>query len=118
MQVNGKELELDIFELDTAERFETAMKTVHDKMQELNGQEPGLADGIRLQCEAIADCFDAIFGKGTAANIFDGRVNLKLALQSFAELVEGANAQKADIGDMSRAISEKYSSGDTQVQGK
>ena len=106
MLINGKEMDLDIFDPDTAERFETAMKTVNDKMQELSGQETGLADGIRLQCEAVANCFDFIWGEGAAAYIFDGRINLKLALTAFSDLVYGVSEQKNEIAELAKKASD------------
>lgn len=108
MLINGKEMDLDIFDPDTAERFETAMKTVHDKMQELSGQETGLADGIRLQCETVTNCFDFIWGEGAAAYILDGRVNLKLALTAFGDLVYGVNEQKKEIAEFAQKASDVY----------
>ena len=83
MQINGKEMELDIFDLATAERYEAAIDRVAVRMQEMQKQDLGFAEGIRAQCEAVAECFDAVFGPGTAAHIFDGEVNLKKSLSAF-----------------------------------
>lgn len=114
MQVNGKQLDLDIFELNTAERFENAVKEVAKQMQEMKEKELSLADSIRLQCEAIADCFDALWGEGAAYRIFDGRVNLKLALQSFEDLMKGAAAQKEDMKLLVRSFEDTRLHGETE----
>ena len=104
MQVNGKELKLDIFDLETAERFETSVRRVADRMQDLKKQDLNLTESIRVQCETVAECFDSIFGEGTAAHVFDGRVNLRLALTAFEELIAGANAQKEEIVQLAHSV--------------
>ena len=55
MQINGKEMELDIFDLATAERYEAAIDRVAVRMQEMQKQDLGFAEGIRAQCEAVAE---------------------------------------------------------------
>lgn len=97
MQVNGKELEFDIFDAENAGKYEQAVKEVSVKMQALQKKDLTLSEGIRFQCEAVAGCFDSIFGPGTAARIFDGKVNLKLALTAFEELITGVNSQKDEL---------------------
>ncbi|MBS6162272.1 MAG: hypothetical protein KH847_00220 [Clostridiales bacterium] len=108
--VNGKKLEYDVFELEKAELFEREMGAVVDKMNALQSSEGTitLAQSIRTQCEAIAECFDRMFGEGTAAKIFDGRVNLRLALKAYEELVSGINAEKRQIEKIARATASKY----------
>lgn len=108
--VNGKELEYDVFELEKAELFEQEMNAVVDKMNALqnSGENITLAQSIRAQCEAVAECFDHLFGEGTAARIFDGRVNLLLALNSYEELVSGINAEKGRIEKIAKAAASKY----------
>ena len=105
--VNGKKLEYDVFELEKAELFEREMGAVVDKMNALQSSEGTitLAQSIRTQCEAIAECFDRMFGEG---KIFDGRVNLRLALKAYEELVSGINAEKRQIEKIARATASKY----------
>ena len=108
--VNGKELDYDIFDADKADVYEQAMNAVVEKMAVIDKEKDSMsfAKAIRAQCEAVAECFDTLFGEGTAARIFDGVLNLKLAMQSFQELVEGVNAKKAEIGKMAKAVNAKY----------
>ena len=104
--VNGKELEYDVFDADKMEVYEAAMQRVMDKMDELKQKEEELSasQSIREQCSAVAECFDSLFGAGTASELFDGRVNLKLALQAFGELVEGINRQRAELEAVTKSI--------------
>ena len=57
-------------------------------------------------------------GKGTAVNIFDGAVNLKLAMKAFEELVDGINAEKAELEAMAKAATAKYSGNRAQRRAK
>lgn len=108
--VNGKELDYDIFDVEKAKAFQAAINKAVSDVAALERDADRLtwADVIEAQCKAIAECFDAVFGNGEAARIFDGVLNLKLAMQSFQELVEGVNAKKAEIGKMAKAVNAKY----------
>lgn len=113
--VNGKELDYDIFDADKAEKYETEMAAIVKKMETIAKNNTSGAASIRLQCEDVAECFDHLFGSGTATYIFDGKVNLMLALTSFEELVSGIDAQKSEIEKISKRIAAKY--GQNQPQG-
>lgn len=108
--VNGKKLEYDIFELEKAELFEQEMNSVVNKMNALQNREESitLAQSIRTQCEVIAECFDHLFGEGTAEKIFDGRINLLLALNSYEELINGIHAEKSQVEKIAKAAVSKY----------
>ncbi len=117
--VNGKELEYDIFDVDKAEAYEKAMRQVSEKMDALQ-KDDGVtyAQAIRRQCEAVAECFDALFGDGTAAYVFDGEINLMLALKSFEELVEKINNEKNKLEKMAKAVTAKYRGNRAQRRAK
>ena len=104
--VNGKELEYDVFDADKMEAFESAMEKVSREMEALEQEKDSLSASrsIRRQCGTVAECFDSLFGPGTAVDLFNGRVNLKLALQSFGELVKGIEEQSGEVKELSRNI--------------
>lgn len=108
--VNGKELDYDIFDVEKAKVFQAALNKAASDMAALekDTESSTWADVIEAQCKAIAECFDTIFGNGEAARIFDGVLNLKLAMRSFQELIEGVNAKKAEIEDIAQAVTTKY----------
>lgn len=118
--VNGKELEYDIFNLAKAEAYESALNQVVEKMNALKNEEDGMtfAQSIRVQCEAVAGCFDTLFGEGTAAYVFDGEVNLILALKSYEELIDGVNNEKTKIEKIAKAVTTKYSGNRAQRRAK
>lgn len=111
--VNGKELDYDIFDADKADAYEQAMNTVVEKMAAIDKEKDDMsfAKAIRAQCEAVAECFDALFGEGAATMIFDGTVNLKTAIKSFEELVVGINDKKAEISAIAKASAAKTRGG-------
>lgn len=107
--VNGKELDYDIFDVDKADVYEQAMNAVVEKMAVIDKEKDDMsfAKAIRAQCEAVAECFDTLFGEGAAAMLFDGTVNLKTAIKSFEELVVGINDKKAEISAIAKASAAK-----------
>lgn len=118
--VNGKELDYDIFDADKADAYETELNLVAEKMSSLQENSDGLtyAQVIRVQCEAVAKCFDALFGEGTAAMVFDGTVNLKTAMKAFEELVVGVNKKKSEIEEIAKKTKIKFSGNRAQCRAK
>lgn len=118
--VNGKELDYDIFDADKADAFENALNLVAQKMADLEKESEGMtySQVIRIQCEAVADCFDNLFGEGTAVKIFNGTVNLKIAMKAFEDLVMGVNKKKSEIEEMARKTRTKFSGNRAQRRAK
>ena len=118
--VNGKKLDYDIFDADKADFAQAAMEEVSKKIAsiDVNSPETTWSGFIREACEAVADCFDSLFGDGTAVKIFGGAVNLKLAMKAFEELVDGINAEKAELEAMAKAVKVKYSGNRAQRRAK
>ena len=107
--VNRKSLEYDILDLEKAEAFETALRTVNKKLESLDdATNLTWTQAVRIPCEAVAECFDSLFGEGTAFYVFDGKTNLELAMKAFGELVDGINAQKSRVEQIAKAAAKKY----------
>ena len=107
--VNGKELDYDIFDADKADFIQRVMEET---------SENAWAGFVRENCEAVAAAFDRLWGAGTAVKIFDGVVNLKVAMNAFQELVDGINAEKAELETMAKAVTAKYSGNRAQRRAK
>ena len=73
--INDVELEFDIYELENAEKYEAQIEKMR-KVGEMAAKETGLARSIKLQCEAIFDFIDTLFGEGSAKKLFGERTNL------------------------------------------
>lgn len=97
MMFREKELIFDIFDADTAERYETATQGVETASVKIEGER--LSEGIRRQCAAVFAFFDALFGVGFHKNLFGERTNLIECLDAFAEFVALASAQQSAVND-------------------
>lgn len=104
MIVNGVELEnLDIFDVEVAEKYESELKKVQEKSSETNGK--SLSEGIKIQCNCIFDFFNRMFGEGTDKKVFGDKVNLLTCIKAFEEVISQVNEQKKELDK----ISNKYS---------
>lgn len=99
MKINGVELaDIDIFDADTAEKYEKVLDKVVRESENLKGLKTSAV--IRKQCNLVFEVFNSLFGEGTDKKVFGERVNLKICLKAFEELVEQVNEQKKEIEEM------------------
>lgn len=104
MIINGVELEdLDIYDLEVAEKYDKVLEEL--KEIEETDKNISLTVVIRTQCEAIFNVFNTMFGEGTDKKVFGDRINLKICLNAFSELVAQINDQKAEV----EKLKNKYS---------
>lgn len=113
MKINGVELEdLDFYDLEVAEKYD---KTLEDlKRIDENNKGMSMTEVVKTQCETIFNVFNTMFGEGTDEKVFGGRVNLRICLKAFSELVDQVNEQKAEI----EKITNKYSANRAQRRAK
>lgn len=104
MIINGVELQdLDIYDLEVAEKFDKELKVVAGVGEKLEGL--STPEVIRTQCTAIFNFFNEMFGEGTDKKIFGDKVNLVTCLKALDEFVTQVREQKDKIEE----ISNKYS---------
>lgn len=104
MIINGVELEdIDFYDLEVAEKYDKSMEEL--KKVEENNKNMSMTQVIKTQCETIFNVFNTMFGEGTDKKVFGDRVNLKICLKAFSELVDKATEQRAEI----EKITDKYS---------
>lgn len=104
MKINGVELEdLDIFDLEVAEKYEKVLKNVEKEANKVN-KDTSMTDAIKIQCNAVFDSFNALWGEGTDKKVFGNKVNLFTCINAFDELVTQVNESK----DRVKKITEKY----------
>lgn len=97
LEINGHKLEFDLFELETAKKYEEGMQRVMKTTDELSGVT--LSETIVPQCDAVRDCFDGIFGKDTGVKVCGGNYNLTKHLDAFEILVDEAIRQRRKYDD-------------------
>lgn len=104
MIINGVELQdLDIYDVEVAEKFDKELKVVAGVGEKLEGL--STPEVIRVQCTAIFNFFNELFGEGTDKKIFGDKVNLVTCLKALDEFVTQVRDQKEKIEE----ISNKYS---------
>lgn len=104
MKINGVELEdLDILDLEVAEKYERALKGVDDMGERV--KDLTIVESIRLQCNAIFKIFNDLFGEGTDKKIFGDKVNLMTCLKAFEELVTQVNSSNGEVEKMAAKYS-------------
>lgn len=109
MIINNVEIgQLDIFDADSSEKYEKTIDKVIKEAQDSKGLK--LSAAIRKQCNAVFNCFDELFGDGTAKKIFGEKVNLLICLKAFDELKNGISEQIEQSERELNTISSKYSS--------
>lgn len=105
LKINNVELELDLMDADTAEKYEKAIKNLDEK--EKNKQEGlGMAETIRQECKLVFDFFNEVFGEGTDKKIFGNKTNYAECEKAFKQVCDYTVAQTTDL----RKRTAKYSS--------
>lgn len=99
ININNVELELDLMDADTMGVYEQLMGEVVKKVQDKDQYKgKSSADALKLQCRAVDDFFDKMFGAGTADKIFAGaKNNLYAHLGAFAAIAQEGKKAKEKI---------------------
>lgn len=109
MKVLDYELEnLDTFDPDILEKIENAKEKAISAFDNAKIAEK-VSVSIRMQCEAVSEFIDTLWGNGTAKKIFGEKSNLVTSMRAFSEirqaLDEDTERQSAEIEN----IMQKYS---------
>lgn len=108
MKINEIELQADLYDADTMDRYQAAMHDIAAGAAALEKQkEQPAGERIRQQCGLIAACFDTIYGEGTADKLFAGRTNLKECLHAFLELQKESERQLKEMQALSKELGRK-----------
>jgi hypothetical protein len=104
MKINNVELQdIDVLDLEVAEKWEKALEQVEDIAKTIEGMK--VSESIRTQCNAIFDVFNTLFGEGTDKKVFGDKVNLLTCLKAFEELVTQINSQSTEVEKMASKYS-------------
>lgn len=113
MKINGVELQdIDILDLEVAEKYENALESVKDISKRIEGMK--LSEAIRIQCTTIFDVFNTMFGEGTDKKVFGDKVNLLTCLKAFEDLVTHVNSKNTEV----ERLANKYSPNRAQRRSK
>lgn len=104
MLINNVEMEdLDIYDLEVAEKYEKALELLEKVEDEVDGL--NMVESIRTQCNIIFDFFNIIYGEGADKKIFGNSVNLLTCLKAIGEFMEQTNKQGEEIQKLTRKYS-------------
>ena len=96
MKINNIELEeIDMLDADTMEIVEDIINNVESESDRISKMK-SLSEMIREQCNYVAECFDKLFGEGTADLIFEGKSNMRVAISAFEELMNYIGSQREE----------------------
>lgn len=93
--MNGYEYEFDLFDLETAEKCDKAFADIYVALEEIAENEK-LPVSIQLQCDAIRNCIDEIFGEGEGIRVCGEKYNLTKHLDAYESLVDDAIRQRKE----------------------
>ena len=106
--INGVTLSGDLMDADFMEKFETGMKKMRDDALATKGvQYESTAAHIRAQCKVVDTCFDDIFGPGTAAAVFQGKMNVRDHLLALGQIIDWEAAEKKATNDMTNKYTQR-----------
>lgn len=103
MELNGEVLDFDIYEFETAKRYEEALPEL--QKQTKLPEDASLAEGIRAECEKVFRFFDVMFGEETRKKLFGEKVSLNLCLDYAEQVMLEVNRQRRAL----EARAAKYS---------
>ena len=92
VKILGIELEANLLNPDVADIYEAELKNVARKSNESKECE-SMAAGIRMQCQAVIDCIEHIFGEGSSKKVFGKSVDLIRCVEAFRDVTSMYDTQ-------------------------
>ena len=94
MKINNVELpDLDIYDLEFAEKYENGLK----KIENLNDEGLGYSEVIRNSCNLVFDFFNDIWGEGTDKKVFGNKTNLGECYKAYTQVLDNFHIQKENL---------------------
>lgn len=101
--------DFDFNDADNLEKFEKEAKLTEKKINAMDPKGKTASEVIREGCNIIFDCFNNIFGKGTAQKVFGNKTSLKVCMEAFKDLIAERNKQDKEIDAAINEIGKEYS---------
>lgn len=99
MKILDKEVEFDFFDAEQMEIYEKesekAQKNITDMI--MNVKTMKQSELINKTCNIIEQCFNNVFGEGSAEKIFEGKRNFRLCIKAFKDLLKARKEQENEI---------------------
>lgn len=91
--------DIDVADADVMELFESECEKIK---QGVDFTGLSRSQAIRKQCTMVFECFNNLFGEGTAKKLFGDKTNLVECVSAFEELCKAINEADNKIGQMFR----------------
>ena len=91
MVINDVELEFDLLDVETFEKYDNFKKGLADMEDKV--KDMSTVESMKYQCTAIFNAFNELFGEGTDVKIFGNRTNLGKCMDAVFALVEEEEKQ-------------------------
>lgn len=109
MLIMGHEVQdLDFLDADVLEKVEAAGEKVVNECKKA-GKAKKESEGVRIQCKAIAEFIDELFGKGTAEKLIKNGSSLFDCINVFGEVIKAIEQIKAEQNEKFETLFNKYS---------
>ncbi len=109
IKILNTELEFNFSDADDMERFEKAHVKAEKLLNEYETDGKKASEAIREYCKIVFNCFDEIFGDGTAKKIFGEKTNLNSCIEAFKDLIKAKIDQEKEFENEITNIKNKYS---------
>lgn len=110
MVIMGHEVQdLDFLDANVLEKVENASQKVFEECQNAAKNAKKESEGVRIQCNAIAEFIDELFGAGTAEALIKNGSNLSTCINVFAEVTKAIDKSKAEQNKKFESLLNKYS---------
>lgn len=104
MIINNLELpDIDVSDALVMENYEAAHDKVAEKMNNLDINGKRRSELIRIQCEAVFEFFEDVFGEGAAKKVFGESVNLTTCINAYEAVVINVNNLEKKVAGQYKA---------------
>ena len=109
MELNGIEVkEIDVLDLDVREKVEKIRNEYMNKFADSKRYKGTDIEKGKAMCDDVSDFVDKVFGDGVSKKVFQGRHNLRIAMEVFEAAIDYLNNQDKDFDDYSNKMRLKY----------
>lgn len=108
MKILDTEVEFDFNDADDMERFEKELDIMSPKLKNMKVVGRKRSAVIREFCEAVLNCLDKTFGKGTSQKVFGGKTNLTLCIKAFEDLCVARDDYDKEFEKQMKTLESKY----------
>lgn len=109
MLIMGHEVQdLNFLDADVLEKVEAASEKVVNECKKA-GKAKKESEGVRIQCKAIAEFINELFGEGTAEKLIKNGSNLFACINVFGEVIKAIEQSKIEQNQEFEKLFSKYS---------